>query len=209
MQDFDQYYQSFGVEVIKEVQAQVAMFGSLTPLLRQLGMPVPPRIPDQHRTLQEFLYRYGVTLFLKAVQPGVGREEIERMKVEKLTRHVQASQTFIPRVTSSTPAANPGKPSAPQAGKPQVQAKSAEAAPASPSPQPEKSEPEWIVTPTYEGPDRRTGKDRRQRKFGRRMRSDNVRVERRHGGERKDRRKSVRRASDRDRNQGPGGPKKT
>lgn len=203
MIELDEFYMSFGKEVIEEVKKHLELNGNLAPVLYRLNASALPGLTSQHMALRDFLYKYGTVIFLKAMRTNISTEEIERLKIQKLMSFSNATTASVKsdnraqfpaaKITYYKPGGSKPGTAKPGAGKPQ---------PANPEPPKEQAlpaEPEgpkWIESPTYVGPDRRTGKDRRKAQYGRRMRTEGVRLERRKGG-RRDRRQTPRREDDR------------
>ncbi|MCX7718178.1 MAG: hypothetical protein N2111_07235 [Candidatus Sumerlaeaceae bacterium] len=88
MKSVREIYESFGLEVIQEVERYLAQHGDLTELLQRFHLQVPSRLDQQHEILSQFLYKYGITFFLKALRNNLSAAEIEHLKVMKLVSRV-------------------------------------------------------------------------------------------------------------------------
>lgn len=208
----EEVYSRFGRDVVREVERRYDEDGSLAPILQKLGVPAMPGLHNQHRALTEFLYRYGVFIFLQASQTDITAEEINKLKMQKLM---------------GTPMLGAAAPAAPQ---PQPAKKKPAPAPATVAPPAERraaSEPnanavnmpvrvvdamprakpaqadaggtkdrKLITSEDYTGPDRRSGKERRGKGRPRRAKQERVWLDRRRKRS-ADRRTTARRAEDR------------
>lgn len=219
----EEHYQYFGPEVVREIRSQLAVHGSLLPLLTKLHLQTPHDLHNQHVVLKDFIFRYGIAFFMKSVQSGMTEDEIERRKVDRLVHDIGRDPRFkSPRRRKSdlglespfkTPP--PGTPSRRNADKKRLARPGTTGRADNSSPADNKSTPatppasavtpatpdetaapgKWIETPTYKGPDRRSGVDRRKRPSDRRASLQVVFKNRRFGG--RDRRKTLRREEDR------------
>jgi hypothetical protein len=169
--------------------------GTIPDLLKKLNLPVPVEVDAQHAALARFIYQFGITFFFSALRHGGTGDDIERMKVQRFLDGTGGSRrSGIVTVHGS---AN-GSPNPPQSQpQPQPQIPVGQTTPA-PAPLPATPPPQvatQIRTPDYEGPDRRSGVERRVGPKDRRAKLDVVYKNMRFGG--RDRRKVVRRVEDR------------
>lgn len=153
----DEFYESFGTDVIKAIHAQLELgSGDIGPLLARLGLPPQPDPDSQHRILRAFIHRNGVPFFLRALKPGITPADFPRLRNE--LRQTKQKETQYPDGTLR----------------------------------------KMINTSDYQGPDRRSGIERRKGLADRRSKTDTLHFRnRRFGG--RDRRKTIRREEDRKR----------
>jgi hypothetical protein len=206
----DEYYKSFGTTVLETVRSHMRVDGTIPDLLKRLNLPVSVEVDAQHATLSKFIYQYGISFFLNAVREAGSGDDIERMKAQRfmdstggsLRSGIVVSQNPVTPAHSQPVQPPPVQPPQwlqqqwQQWGPPQWQQPPGFVPPHAPSPaalpQPQAA---WIKTADYEGPDRRSGVERRVGPADRRLQLDVVYKNRRFGG--RDRRKTVRRAEDR------------
>jgi len=188
MKSIEELYGAFGQDVVREVKACMDKHGSLAPMLARLNLPPSSTLNAQHESLRSFLYQYGIALFLRVMHSTMTPAEVETAKGELLlSRLVGDTRSRMPAKTPVAPGHHPTS---------SASATSSTGAPPVASPKPaEPTEPRIIVTPTYVGPERRSGKDRRRNKYDRRLQVELIYHNRRFGG--RDRRKSIRREEDR------------
>jgi hypothetical protein len=197
MRTIEELYGSFGHSVVAEIQGHVARNGDVSRILNKLNLPPPAGLEAQHAALRAFIYQYGITFFMNAMKSDMSPNQVEQMKAERLlSRNLgDTSSRTMPRKPLGpadtgarkayltpppvlTPDETSGKPSS-----------------ATDGPQPT-TEAKWIISPSYIGADRRSGKERRHKRKDRRARVDVIYSNKRYGG--RERRKSVRRADDRE-----------
>lgn len=186
MKSIEELYGPFGQDVIAEVRRTLDRESSLGPLLTRLNIPPAATLASQHEALRAFLYQYGIALFLRALRTNMTPAQVEAAKGELLlSRLVGDTRSHVPAKPSGHTAPAPAHTSPPIP----------EHAPTPTEPAPSQPEKKIIVTPTYVGPDRRSGKDRRRNISDRRTRLELVFQNKRFGG--RDRRKWKRREEDR------------
>jgi hypothetical protein len=217
VQGLDKYYLSFGRDVVSEVERQLDEHGNLVPILKKLGVPALPGLHNQHRALQEFLYKYGVFIFFKAAQTKISPDEINVLKMQKLmgtpmlgaaTHHQQASPSKkghrdeAEQPSSHSQSSKHRSRSGPQT-RDDVSAMPVKVVDAKDKPFVKNSEnknamkrDQNVSTAEYSGSERRTGNERRATTRQRRSKSQKVWLDRRRKRT-EDRRKEVRRAEDR------------
>lgn len=178
-----QHYEQFGPTVYGIIRSHMAPDGRISDLLIKLHLPVTADVEQQHQILAKFLFQFGVTFFLEAIAQR-DPEEIERMKTRRLLEGIgiKRKEPTVPK-----PVPPPGVYPVPPTPLPS---------------QPQQGGVRHISVPGYEGPDRRKGRDRRGTKRDRRSKVDIVYHNHRFGG--RDRRKTVRRAEDREKAKGSG-----
>ena len=233
MIDISERYAKYGQAVVDELSINMNRHGSLTPLLRRLGVQRPEVLEEeqQHQALQEILRRYGSLFFL-----SVSKSDWSPSQIEKMRRNLDVNvhtpfpgtlsavqKTNPPKPENSPPSQPPSSPSsdpsdtATRSGKAQYRSpyslparrdgtdsqprRDGTDAPRQGPPGSEKSPAQpsgqrnMIKTEGYEGPDRRILPDRRVATQDRRVNVELIYKNRRFGG--RDRRKIIRRASDR------------
>jgi hypothetical protein len=210
--NLEDMYKHFGPAVLHEIRSHTAMSGgSLTDLLKRLNIPSGPSVESQHVALRNFIYSYGVSFFLSAVQSNFDKEDIERMKAKRLMQLSRQERRAGSKVFQSAEemkkdlqAEHSGQvaPSTLQAGPPPqgtpLRRKSDEVWQQQQQPAPAPAVPpgtKMVDSKLYNGPERRNGVERRVTQRERRQDLQVVFKNRRYGG---DRRKTVRRREDRE-----------
>lgn len=207
MKDIEEYYKTFGNDCIRVIRAQIEEHGNLMPLLERLGLPTLPGLENQHDALQAFIYRYGISLFLKVAKVDVDSATAERIKLERLMLQSRA-RGGVKRGSSGL--AKPKATAAEQEMQRRLDMLTAEISRLAgkpvpgldpslkPQEQPQTASPEHeICTPTYKGANRRKRKERRTVAGDRRTKVVAIAFKnRRFGGVR---RKLLRRRDDRER----------
>jgi hypothetical protein len=228
MSDINDRYNRFGKGVVDQVQLELNRHGDLKTLLTRIHENAPDDLEAQHNELTRVITRYGPLFFLTVSKSDWTREQIERIKGNLKAGVDTPLPGTLRRLTPSSSAPSPGKPLAtpsqkksltpipgveprkiyPSERKPIVQPRSPYSAPSKEQLHPHRRQsdvqdrrqppPERAIieSETYKGPDRRVLRDRRQGPRDRRAKLDMVYKNQRFGG--RDRRKTVRRASDRD-----------
>jgi hypothetical protein len=183
MKTIDKFYSRFGEDVKGVVYAKAKPDGDIKHLLIHLGLPVSGIIDRQHRILVDFIHTYGKSLFIKAVGLSGGAiavkkliQDTELAKIKQKRDRMRMAQLQGVPLNDSAPAVE------------RVLVSEATAENMSPV------DPIWIQTPTYSGPERRKGADRRVGHGDRRITLELITFKnRRFGGKR---RKGPRRATD-------------
>lgn len=195
MKTIEELYGAFGQDVIAEVRACMQTNGDLSPILARLNLPHSSLLTSQHEALRAFLYQYGIALFLRIMRSGMTPQEVETAKSELLLSRLVGDT----RARTLPRGHQPANSHLHEQTQPRAESPSGEVAPAAESVASTgagaKDERPIIVTPTYVGPDRRSGKDRRRNIADRRMKVELIFQNRRFGG--RDRRRFKRRAEDR------------
>ncbi|MCX7964813.1 MAG: hypothetical protein N2644_10130 [Candidatus Sumerlaea chitinivorans] len=203
MRSIDEIYAPFGREVCEEVRRCAATSGDISALLARLQLPPSGSISAQHETLKAFIFQYGVAFFLEMVRSHRSPAEVEAAKAAMLLRRLTGDTRS--QAVPKRPEAGIGDSNAKQASSAVSPSSSVSPAPAptsgpsSPAASPSPSatgERKFIVTATYVGPDRRSGRDRRRASHDRRLKVELIFQNKRYGG--RERRKSKRRAEDRE-----------
>ncbi len=186
MKSLEDIYGPFGQDVVRCVQRCMEREGSVASLLARFNLPAAATLNSQHEALRAFLYQYGVAFFLKVINSNMTPQEVEIAKGQLLLERAVGDLRST-HVHKAAPPASPHQPRplAPPSNAPQD----------APPGAPQAKEKQWIVTPSYVGPDRRSGKDRRRNPSDRRLRVELIFKNQRFGG--RDRRKTKRRAEDR------------
>ncbi|MGB9692806.1 MAG: hypothetical protein ACPL7D_11645 [Candidatus Sumerlaeaceae bacterium] len=193
MKTIEELYGAFGQDVVNEVRQCMAKCGDIAPLLKRLNLPSAFTLVSQHEALRAFLFQYGIALFLKVIRSQMTPAEVETAKGEQLlSRLVGDTRARTVPQTAASPTASGASPVA-LPKKAQTNEAPNQSDPSG-APQQANERP-LIVTPTYVGPDRRSGKDRRRNVSDRRLRVELIYRNRRFGG--RDRRRYKRRAEDR------------
>ncbi|MCX7625281.1 MAG: hypothetical protein N2Z21_03605 [Candidatus Sumerlaeaceae bacterium] len=183
MKTIEELYGPFGQEVVAEVRRSLDRDGSLAPLLSRLNIPPASTLTSQHEALRAFLYQYGIALFLRALRTNMTPSQVEAAKGELLlSRLVGDTRSHVAAKPSSSSTQTSPKTPAPATANTNATKET-------------EMEKKTIVTPTYTGPDRRSGKDRRRNVSDRRTRLELIYENKRFGG--RDRRKWKRREEDR------------
>jgi hypothetical protein len=204
-ESIEEQYQYFGPDVVHVIHSEISLQGDLLRLLRRLNLQTPHELHNQHIVLRDFIFRYGIAFFLKSVRGNLSTNEIERQKTDKLMHDIgrdprvkppqrQKSDPGLESPSTGPPAGVKGR-RATDKLQPSGLAQAApaqNAAPAAPTQQ--QGSGKLIDTPTYKGPDRRIGGERRKNAADRRQSTEVVFKNRRFGG---DRRKMIRREEDR------------
>jgi hypothetical protein len=222
MTDIKEIYSPFGKAVIDQVQLELNRHGDLKHLLQRLDEQAPDTLEEQHNVLRPVITRYGPLFFLTVAKSDWTREQVQKMKANvkagldtpvpgtnrQLGKNPPPPRTG--RVLTPIPQAPPPRRVYPSDRKQIVQPRSPYSAPSKEGAHPHRratDEPvapaatmpqarKLIDVPTYRGPDRRVLRDRRKGPTDRRAKLDVVYKNQRFGG--RDRRKTVRRASDRE-----------
>lgn len=210
----EELFEPYGAAVVSEIHRQIRRCGTLGPLLRQLGLPMPRSLKEQVGIVLAYLDEHGPIHFLNQVNATDPANTALR-RLRKVSAPEEQGRGTVPP-GAATPTRVPPRPDpAPGGGNvvPGVPgASGASPAPAAPGPPalpagpPAAAPPpaegtspggrRWIEVPTYQGPDRRSGQDRRHGPRDRRQALETVYVNRRYGGW--DRRKELRRREDRE-----------
>lgn len=192
MQTIEEMYSQFGPEVVREIKSQMLEHGGVVPLLKRLNLSIPTSLENQHDMLRNFIFQYGVTFFVKALKSNMASDDVERMKVSKLVSQSHQMPDGTRRQRSSDENAQRRST---DSGLRRRASDKQEGGASNRQASPERPVSGLIITPTYKGPDRRKGRDRRAGISDRRTRVDVVFKNRRYGG--RERRKTIRRAADR------------
>ena len=210
----EELFESYGTAVVSEIHRQIRRCGTLGPLLRQLGLPAPRSLEEQVGILLNFLEEYGPIHFLNQVSAtDPANRTLTRLR--KMSASEERRGETIPPAAARSCAVS-GADLAPGSGRGVADTQEVSGKPDAPgraampaAPSPAVSSPaggmlpdgrRWINVPTYQGPDRRSGRDRRQGPRDRRQKLETVFVNRRFGGW--DRRKEIRRREDREKELG-------
>ena len=177
MNPYLERYSQFGKRVQAVIIAHMRHDGRITDLLTHLNLPVSGDIQDQHYALGRFLFQYGGSFFIAAMEADT-REDVETLKA----RHMLQGFTAMAAPSSRT-ATRPGSTPAPQVVTPQPQIV--------PAPTPV---PTDCLPGVYTGRERRNSAERRRPNAERRTEVELIYRNRRFGG--RERRKTCRRASD-------------
>lgn len=86
MLPIEEIYKPFGPEVVCEVRRQLKVQGNLSALLQKLNEPALPALDKQHEALRHFIFRYGTAVFLQVAQSDLPPQEIERLKIARISR---------------------------------------------------------------------------------------------------------------------------
>ena len=213
MSDIGNKYGKFGAAIVAEISVNVNRDGDLAPLLRRFGVRGVElaTLEAQHNALHEILRHYGVMFFLSVAKSDWSVEEVEKMR-RNLDSSVHTPLPFKAATPGPTRLADTQSRSNPRpyvdpsladtaSGSEVKKYRSPYSLPSRPGGSPDETKPRpatnapLIKTPTYEGPDRRTLKDRRGGTQDRRVNVEMIYKNRRFGG--RDRRKTIRRADDR------------
>ena len=177
MNQYLERYSQFGKKVQAVIIAHMRHDGRITELLTHLNLPISGDIQDQHYALGRFLFQYGGSFFVAAME-AQSREEVEGLKARHMLQGVRAMAA-----PSSATGTHPGNTPAPSVVTPQPQMVRS----LTPI-------PDALAPGVYTGPERRSGADRRQPNADRRTEVELIYRNRRFGG--RDRRKATRRACD-------------
>lgn len=221
--DIKELYGIFGQAVIDQVQLEINRHGDLNKLLERLDEKQTDIIDRQHDILRKVITRYGPLFFLTVAKSDWSREQIQKMKQNVkagLDTPIPGTHRKLGPIPPSKRVATP-KPTEPRRIYPSdrkqiVQPRSPYSAPSranldhmnrrredmayrGPAATGPPAGPRAMIdVPSYRGPDRRVHADRRVGPTDRRASVALVYKNNRFGG--RDRRKSVRRAADRDKN---------
>jgi hypothetical protein len=188
MKTLEEIYGPFGTAVVNEIRKEIEAKGGLESLLTRLNLPVSSSLVSQHEVLKAFIFQYGIAFFLKVIQSHMTPQEVEAAKGALLAKRLMGdTRSRLAARSKDTAASSPAPPSPPSPCSTTSPTEDHAA---------EGKTKKIIVTPTYVGPDRRSGRDRRKTSWDRRMRVEIIFKNQRFGG--RDRRKFARRQEDRE-----------
>jgi hypothetical protein len=176
MNQYLERYSQFGKKVQAVILTHMRHDGRISELLTHLNLPVSGDIQDQHYALGRFLFQYGGSFFITAME-AQSREEVEGLKA----RHMLQGFTAMAAPSTARPQTRPGNTPAPVVVTPQPR----ETPAATPL-------PVDLPPGVYTGRERRSGAERRQSNQDRRTEVELIYRNRRFGG--RERRKATRRA---------------
>lgn len=188
MKKLETFYSRFGENVVGVVKAKAKPDGDINHLLKQLGLPQSGVLDRQHRTLVEFVQRYGRNTFMKAVTLPGGAIAVRRMLQEIELEKIVEKRDSEKQRAEFISARNTPPPVTPLPKNHQQDSSQPEASP------PDEVPPGWIRSATYVGPDRRSGGDRRSGLKDRRVSCELITFKNRRFGSQ--RRLKTRRAED-------------
>ena len=196
MSSVEEMYGSFGTHVVEMVRSEILANSDLSRILGKLNVPSSPTLRAQHEALRAFLFRFGVGFFLTIMKSNWCADEVENQKAQKIAAAGRAAGVGGGK---AVPAAHP-TPSHVHHEPPErpSPAEHHDAGNGIPSVAQVQQVPVvWIDTPEYRGAERRSGVERRVGPPDRRAQLEAINKNRRFGG--RDRRKTIRRAADRER----------
>jgi hypothetical protein len=172
MKSVDEIYRSIPADVASEIRLHVQMSGTLQHILKRLQIPAAHGLVHQHNALFEFIDVYGPEVFMEAIQKQLTSQEFARLKAQRLNGVMSKLYETSPKsepFRKPAPAefqaeARTSDPSASQTSLRIEAAITSEGGLAANEYSTGKAvarTARLISTPTYHGPDRRAGNERR------------------------------------------------